>query len=276
MKKYFIFITFLLILFFSYAFVRSKNPDNNIVAKNRIVSYLINNAKNDGTFTYLQTSRGQEDMSRNLYFRQLYGMLAEGGKIHYNSTEKDITSGRGIYRYNNKGVIWDYVDTVAKSIGIMIPSVSWDKDELDKINKNINPDIMEYLEYLFYKQYYAKIHLDEFPASIQPTVASIYANTEVGAIKSIQFAAKTMHKMDKKYLGLQDNEISEVDGRMGDNTRKAIKSLAGKDKIVHDLFETLMALYAAFNHGSLVAGNPEKFLVYLKGWMNRDIGMITA
>ena len=205
-----------------------------------------------------------------------YLAIAEGGKIHYNSTEKDITSGRGIYRYNNKGVVWDYVDTVAKSIGIMIPSVSWDKDELDKINKNIDPKIMEYLEYLFYKQYYAKIHLDEFPASIQPTVASIYANTEVGAIKSIQFAAKTMHKMDKKYLGLQDNEISEVDGGMGDDTRKAIKSLAGKDKIVHDLFETLMALYAAFNHGSLVASNPEKFLVYLKGWMNRDIGMITA
>ena len=86
MKKYFIFITFLLILFFSYAFVRSKNPDNNIVAKNRIVSYLINNAKNDGTFTYLQTSRGQEDMSRNLYFRQLYGMLAVASALHANKS----------------------------------------------------------------------------------------------------------------------------------------------------------------------------------------------
>ena len=82
-----------------------------------------------------------------------YLTTAEGGKIHYNSTEKDITSGRGIYRYNNKGIIWDYVDTVAKSIGIIIPSVSWDKDELDKINKNVDPKIMEYLEYLFYKQY---------------------------------------------------------------------------------------------------------------------------
>ena len=47
-----------------------------IKGRDATVSYLINNSKADGTFTYLQTSQGKENKLKNLYFRQLYAILA--------------------------------------------------------------------------------------------------------------------------------------------------------------------------------------------------------
>jgi hypothetical protein len=61
------------------AFLLSKPgvfEEKTIKGRDATVSYLINNSKADGTFTYLQTSQGKEDKLKNLYFRQLYAMLA--------------------------------------------------------------------------------------------------------------------------------------------------------------------------------------------------------
>ena len=141
-------------------------------------------------------------------YKQFMDLLKklEGGVIHFNHTESDITTGRGVYKAKDTkaALLWDYIDAVAKECGLTGVSSEWGriKANLDTINAKVNSNTIEWLEYLFYKEYYANVYIDKFPTALQPTIVSIKATTQVGCAKAIQFAIQNMHRLSPSLLGL--------------------------------------------------------------------------
>ena len=78
-------------------------------------------------------------------FKKLLDNLkeAEGGDLHRNTNELDVTNGWGIYRGKGLGKsftpLWDYVDTIAKQVTDK-PSDQWTKDECELIDNLLDKD----------------------------------------------------------------------------------------------------------------------------------------
>ena len=124
-----------------------------------------------------------------------YLYKAEGNTIHYNKTESDITSPGGIYRYKHPSAkIFTYIDNIANSIDIMVPSKNWTQSDIEKVNNKltdkstINDLVMD-----FYNEYNKNAHLEKFTESVQTAMFSLYTNSPANAWKSVQSAINKFH-----------------------------------------------------------------------------------
>ena len=208
-------------------------------------------------------------------YKQFMDLLKklEGGVIHFNHTESDITTGRGVYKAKDTKatLLWDYIDAVAKECGLSGVSSEWGriKANLDTINAKVNSNTIEWLEYLFYKEYYANVYIDKFPTALQPTIVSIKATTQVGCAKAIQFAIQNMHRLSPSLLGLNTDEVTAIDGALGKNSVKAIERLSRLNKTEIELFKMYILFYMWEYYQELASGNPGKYGQYIRGWKNR-------
>lgn len=208
----------------------------------------------------------------NNYSKLLDNLLdVEGGRLHKNSTEVDITNRYGIYRGSKAGrafkPLWDYVDAEAKKV-TSLPSNKW-TDELSlKVNAVLDPNRVRYLSYLFYKKYFAGAHLDLFHSDLVILMANLYTNSPRGAWMSVQEALRDIQR--DGILHVPFKKLSGVDGDFGDKTRNALleflKTADRKDIII---FKKSILLSMKSYYIDLAVGNPDKYLIYLNGWDNR-------
>lgn len=196
----------------------------------------------------------------------LYGF--EGGKLHYNGKEKDITNGYGIYRFQQpKAALWTYIDSLAKGI-TTLPSSKWTKDIVDKVNAKIDKTKERELTYQFYKSFFANTHLELFHEDLVILMVNLYTNSPTGAIESIQEALNDCYEYG--IFKVTKEEVPEVVGQFGPKTQSAIKKFCDnadeKDIII---FKNCALLYMKSYYGELAVDKSSTMLVNLKGWNNR-------
>lgn len=199
---------------------------------------------------------------------------AESDKIHYNVGEKDITTMYGIYRVQHpKAAIFKRIDEVAQLAGVTSASEYWLQSHIDKVNKyisnhNLNKEFRQ-LASDFYKDYFEAMPLDKFPNLCQVSVFSMYTNSQKYAVMAVQDAINTMIKM--KYIN--GTALLSVDGVFGKKfTAPAlvkVSNFIADDEFKAMYFESILLLHMSKRYALLAKANPEKYLKYLEGWMNR-------
>lgn len=201
-------------------------------------------------------------------------LKAEGGTIHYNSREIDITSGYGIYRaVHPNAMVFKYIDSLA--IGITNkPSKEWTKKEIDEINKKLDPKVDRFLSYLFYRDIYKGAHLELFDESLVILMSNLFANAPKGAWMSIQEGLRDMQRED--IIKLPMSELSIVDGAFGNKTRNALNYLnniktetAYEKVLIYKVFKRSILMAMKTYYIELATAYPDKFLINLRGWNNR-------
>lgn len=199
---------------------------------------------------------------------------AEGGYLHYNSKETDITTGYGIYKVKHPGaLIFKYITTLTTDIGT--PSTSWkDTATLKKIDNRINPDVERYLTYLLYKDFLAGARIELFDPSNVILITNLYTNSPKGCWMSVQEGLRDMQK--DGILKIPLSNLSIVDGSFGNKTRDALlllNSIATETEfervLIHKLFKKSVLLAMKTYYTKLIAGDPSVHLVNAKGWDNR-------
>lgn len=200
--------------------------------------------------------------------------ITEGGYLHYNSKEVDITTGYGIYKYRHpNALIFKYIESITKDIPGK--TTEWkDKALLKKIDGRINPAVERYLSYLFYKDYLASARIELFDDSNVILITNLYTNSLKGCWMSVQEALRDMSKDGILPIPLKD--LSIVDGSFGDKTRKALiafKEITTETKLeriyMHKLFKKSVLLAMKTYYTGLIVGNPNTHLTNGKGWDNR-------
>lgn len=196
----------------------------------------------------------------------LYGF--EGGKLHYNPKEKDITNAYGIYRFSQpKAELWTYIDSLAKGITTK-PSNQWDKATVDAVNAKIDKVKERELTYKFYKEYFANAHLELFHEDLVVLIVNLYTNTPLGCIESIQEALNDCYEYG--IFKVSKEEVPEVVGKFGPKTQTAVKTFCDnadeKDIII---FKNCALLYMKSYYGELAVDKTSTMLINLKGWNNR-------
>lgn len=200
---------------------------------------------------------------------------AEGGYIHRNQGESDITTGYGIYKaVHPTAEVFNYIDSLAKTLNIYGDSSSWTKIEIDKINKILNVNTERYLTYLFYNKYLAGAHLNLFTPQMIPVMVNLYTNSTKGAWMSIQEGLRDLHA--DGILDLHKSDLSTVDGKYGGKTKRAlvmfknIKTTTDYEKdLLNIIFRKSVLLAMKTYYTKLVTARPDKFLKFAKGWDNR-------
>lgn len=203
-------------------------------------------------------------------FQQLLADIRkqEGGRLHYNRSESDITTGYGIYRAANpKAEVFKYIDNVARDIGIKTPSKNWNNiDILNRVNDAIDPDEELEYTYLFYKEYFAPVCLDQVHEVLVPVIASLYTNGTKFCITTIQ---RALNKIYTKYDLDPSYRVMGVDGSFGPITKKWYLDLQGYGDTINLEFRYLLLVYAKSYYINLATKAPDKYLQYLTGWDNR-------
>lgn len=193
---------------------------------------------------------------------------AEGTHLHYNSTEKDITTPYGIYRVSHPDAeVFTYIDKVAKSIGITKPSSKWNSVEVKKVDNAIDRGKLNELIYKFYEDFLVKIHLNTFDEEAKLAAFSMYVNSPKLMWKSVQ---STINKfVTNKWI---DYKIQTVDGGYGNDTKNGlfkVNEACDSNPLFGVIFEAYMVSHMQLEYAKLVADNPDKYLKYLIGWNNR-------
>lgn len=188
----------------------------------------------------------------------------EGGILHRNSNENDITNGYGIYRYAHpEAVVFNYIVQIANSLGITSPSSSWTREQINNIQSRMDPKHDLYYSYLFYKDFYKSIDLSNFHNVMIPVVVSLYANSPKICVKSLQMGYNKLVKD-----GLVNGNALTEDGVNGPGTMGALKVFVDWDEGARALkMKTLDS--AIENYTKLANSSPDKYMRYLKGWINR-------
>ena len=188
----------------------------------------------------------------------------EGGRLHFNKGEKDITNGYGIYRYAHPNAeIWKYIDNIAQSLGINVPSYRWSRDMISAVNINIDPEIEAKLSLVFYREYFAPTKMELYPASFIKCLVSIYVNGVKLYNRSLQLALNKMIK-----AGRVPGPMLVVDGAVGNKTLGVVKIITSKPEL-HEEFKQVFLDTCKESYTSLANSNPAKYGRFLKGWHNR-------
>lgn len=190
----------------------------------------------------------------------------EGGYIHRNSSEEDITNGYGIYRFQHpKAQVWAYIDNCAKSLGITSPSKTWTQIQIDSINHIINPEMDRYYSYVFYSSFFKNTGLEFSHKLVAPTVISLYTNGNKLYNLSLQRALNAMIKDGN----IKCAKLVE-DGVVGPKTLNVFKEISTKGgNVLNEKLKLLILLYAKTYYTNLVASKPNEYLRYAKGWDQR-------
>lgn len=208
----------------------------------------------------------------------------EGGKIHKNKNESDITTSCGIYRKQHPNAsIFKYIDSLAESIGITSPSSTWTKEQIEKVNDIIDMDIENKYTEEFYRDYIKSIDLDRLPLNIAWCYYNIYVTGNKLANKSLQ---RSCNFMLEKYPTIFNNEDVtflkqlDVDGIIGKGSREAIYRISDlitsyKDAVVFEeiwkqsFISFCKSYYIDIATGDVKETGTDKDIIYLKGWKNR-------
>ena len=197
-----------------------------------------------------------------------YLAKAEGTELHYNEGEVDITAPYGIYRkpYPNAN-IFKYIDGVARSLGIEVPSREWTEEEVLLIDNALDMQKINELAMEFYIGYAKGARLDMLPAESQVAMFSLYTNSPKLAWKAVQSA---LNKFVKN--GWLEFRLQAVDGAYGKSTEEGLQELlkiAESNSGYGYIFEAYMLLEMSQEYAKLAVSNPDKYLKYLNGWNNR-------
>jgi len=200
---------------------------------------------------------------------------AEGGHIHYNVGEEDITTGYGIYKVGHESaIVFEYITMLANSLNIDTNSKHWNKEEIDRVNEILDPEVERYLTYLFYGKYLSGAYLYLFRPDMVMVMVNLYTNSPKGAWMSVQEALRDLQ--EDGILKLNLSELSTVDGQYGSKTNNAlnmfnnIKTETEYEKTLLDLiFRKSVLLAMKSYYTDLVSAKPSKFLKFAKGWDNR-------
>lgn len=187
---------------------------------------------------------------------------AEGDILHRNSTESDITSAYGIYKTAHPNAeIFNYYDQIAKNVGITSLSNEWSKEDILKIQQNVNEDEV----YKYVKKFYSEftpLDLTKLPFTVANGYFNMYVNTPKGANEGLQITLNTFISLKKV-----DGTKLTVDGKLGNKTKellyKAVSIIPEREFLLTYL------IYVNNYYIDLVVNNPDKYLRYLKGWDNR-------
>jgi len=195
-------------------------------------------------------------------------LKVEGDYLHRNSTEADITSPGGVYRAVHPDAnIWSYIDSVGASLDKDKDSSMWSASDIHDVNDALDETQIGLLVKDFYNDYLFGAHLDLFDPMLQIAMFNLYTNSQTGAWKSVQQTIIDMKKMG--YLTMPDSDISKVDGGYGDKTKRGLQAVDALPDDQVTIYKITMISNMKTYYAKLVAGNPDKFLVYLVGWMNR-------
>ena len=83
-------------------------------------------------------------------------------------------------------------------------------------------------------------------------------------LKELIFDSIVNHGSDKIIKTIQKYTNIKEDGIIGDVTLNAINNTEYKDQLYYFIIKTRYNLYA-----NLASKNPDKYLTYLRGWINR-------
>lgn len=198
---------------------------------------------------------------------------AEGGVLHRNKNESDITSSWGIYRGSPDGKnfteLWDYIENVGKNVTDK-PTHLWDSETIKAVDEIIKQDPIteHYLSYKFYKKYLRGARLKLFPDELVIVMANLYTNTPLGAWMSVQEALIDITK--DKILDLELDDLSAVDGGFGKKTRDSlIKFRDNSDWKDVLIFKKSILLAMKTYYIDLSTSDVEKYLRNLPGWNAR-------
>lgn len=210
----------------------------------------------------------------------------EGGIIHRNKGELDITSTCGVYRHSHPDAeIFKYLDELARDLGIAKPSANWTKEDIDKINQNLDLNKEFHLNVDFYKTYIKVVNLSLLPSQIVFAFFSLYTNGNKLACESLQ---RSCNLLLNKHASVFNNDSNGnriykdlvVDGKIGSGSRGVIYHIA--DIISHsdqsELYGEIWRSY--FLHAAKTAyvkigttdvakTGTDKDIKYLRGWINR-------
>ena len=194
-----------------------------------------------------------------------YLFKAEGGKIHRNKTEDDITNGYGIYRASHpRARVWNNIDACAQSLDICGPSSSWSNKDIQVVNKALNKEEDRYLSYLFYVDYYKPALLEQLPKNCIVYGISIYANGPKLYGRSIQIAVNEFIK-----AGHLKGDLLLVDGQLGPKSAAAVNAIKALDTKKHEIFKSILLDVTKAQYVRLADSNPSKYGMYKRGWLNR-------
>lgn len=208
-------------------------------------------------------------------FQDLLNMLRkqEGGKLHFNAGEKDITNGYGIYRYAHPAAsIWKYYDDIAISLDIKIPSYNWSMENILAVQSRINANEELWLSYLFYKDYLAPVCLDQCHPLLVKPIASIYTNGVKLCVRAMQRALIYLYK-DRLRDATFPADFA-VDGLMGPGTRDWFLKVSSLPEADIAEYKNLFLSCCKYEYKKLADSNPDKFGRFLKGWYNRVDSLI--
>ena len=199
---------------------------------------------------------------------------AEGGKLHRNSKELNITNAYGIYRhFHPKAKIWEYIDKVALNV-TRAPSDKWDDNMINKINLLIDPVIERELSKEFYSLYFKRLPTDLINTDTILVIANCFTNTQTGTLEAIQEGLNDCYKYGLfKFTPAKprkDNNVLTVDGDFGTESKRALEAFMSvsdrKDRLI---FRSCMLLWMKSNYIKLAVNNQTGMLPNLRGWDNR-------
>lgn len=196
---------------------------------------------------------------------------AEGGYLHKNEKESDITNSFGIYKGGVAGGnckdLWEYIEIVAEPI-TTTPTHEWTPETVAAVEPLIDDRVERYLSYKFYEKYLKGARLHMFPPELVLVMSNLYTNSPKGAWMSVQEALRDISKDGISPTALAD--LSTVDGSFGDKTEKsllAFMSIADWKDIL--IFKKSILLAMKTYYSELIAHNADKFLVNIRGWNER-------
>jgi len=197
-----------------------------------------------------------------------YILKVEGEYLHRNSTEDDITTPGGVYRKaHGDAAIFSYIDTVASTLNIETPSSEWTKEEIDLVDQHLDKTMIKVMLSEFYDRYLYGAHLELFPKELQIMIFNLYTNSITGTWKSIQ--RTLIHLQKSNILDIPKEQLSTVDGQYGTKTKNALESLDFNKPLMTYVFKFETISNMRRYYADLVVSNPDKYLLYLKGWNNR-------
>lgn len=207
--------------------------------------------------------------------------VVEGGKIHKNKNEKDITSSCGIYRYAHPNAdVFKYIDQIAIAVGITKPSTQWTSTELELVNKHIDKDLELSYSVDFYKTYFKVLDLDKLHDIMIWPFANIYTNSNKIANKAMQTSCNLMMRYNPKLFNPNNLKELVVDGIIGNGSREVIYTISSvlaflPDGDVYAVLWKMFFINACKSEYILLSTNEvsstgtDKDIIYLKGWSNR-------
>lgn len=194
----------------------------------------------------------------------------EGGSLHRNPTETDVTSPRGLYKAkDSKSKIWDYYNSIAASLGITSNSKSWSAKQIVAINNKADADIILNYEREYYITYFKGLPIDitVLNPKLAVLITSLYANSPQGCIISLQEALIYLNKAG--IISIPADKLSAPDGVVGNDTKYSMQAIINLDSKDIMIFSLLIIGRMQEYYINIATDKPDKYLEYLNGWKNR-------